>query len=545
MITTCDRHGDDTRFSADICIIGAGPAGLTLAAQLDGGPHTVLVVEAGGYPGTPDGLHEAGVAEMSGDFDAPALVPHRFGGAANEWIVRLPWNRRGVRMVPLSPIDLERRSWIPNSGWPISWDELQRYYGAATRFLSLDERGYELDAWTDDDHQPLAIDAAGFSTGVEQFADPRRFTRDLLDVLEASPNVHVVLGGSAGQLQGSPSRATVLEIDHDRPARLSAAASRFVVATGGLENARLLLDARAGAGFGGGSDIVGRFYTDHHRVFTGTLTPARRDLFSTARMYDLTQRATDAGSARPSVMGKLIPTAALLRSEELLHSASMLLPKPSPVIAAGRSDIGRLLRGNLRVLGERRSASRVARTALHSLRLGVGLTAAQRRMPPRIDAGWSGVSGRWTPFERFDIETQIELAPDAGNRLTLGTTVDRFGRRRCDLTWRWSDADLDSLRRTADLLGRAFEHTGVGAFAPTRWGSTPELTTPSGAFHPSGTTRMSATAHSGVVDDRCRVHGTDNLFVIGSSTFPTVGYANPTLTIIALALRLADHLSSS
>ncbi len=172
------------------------------------------------------------------------------------------------------------------------------------------------------------------------------------------------------------------------------------------------------------------------------------------------------------------------------------------------------------------------------------MSVRQRRFPPRVDAGWAALRGNARRFETFAVEHQVEQAPSPSNRVQLGEQVNEHGRPVADLVWRWSDVDLTSVRRTVYAFGRAVRDAGIGSFTPTTWDAMPELTTPGGAFHPSGGTRMHASARHGVVDPDLRVHGVSNLFVVGSSTFPTGGYANPTLTIIALGIRLADRLIS-
>ena len=167
----------------------------------------------------------------------------------------------------------------------------------------------------------------------------------------------------------------------------------------------------------------------------------------------------------------------------------------------------------------------------------------QRRWRPRVDAGWSTLGG--SAFDRFCVETQVELAPDRNNCVRLGDSVDEFGRKRPEMSWRWNEIDLQSLRATTLLLEKAFSNSGLGVFEPDPWNDRPLLTTPNGAFHPSGTTRMGDNRATSVTDRNAKLHGVTNVYVSGSSLFPTVGYANPTLTIVALGLRLADHLRPS
>jgi choline dehydrogenase-like flavoprotein len=131
------------------------------------------------------------------------------------------------------------------------------------------------------------------------------------------------------------------------------------------------------------------------------------------------------------------------------------------------------------------------------------------------------------------------------NRVLLSDERDRIGRRKVRIEWQIGDADIENMRRVTRLFDEAVGQAGVGhlerAFpdAPAAWRQALEA-----GKHHMGTTRMHLAPPLGVVDENCRVHGTSNLFVTGSSVFPSGGYANPTLTIVALAIRLGDHLKS-
>ncbi len=532
MLIDCADLADGTIIDADICVIGAGPAGLTVASTLAESNQRVVVIEAGYGPGKPIGLEHRAADVTDSDFDAPLAVPHRFGGAANEWIVRLPKMRRGVRMLPLDPQDLAERSWVPNSGWPLDWSELSRWYRDAVNFLGLSPVGFDLAHWADPQHPAIDLDPAGFTTGIEQMADPRLFTRKIYDRLARSVNVDVYLGATAGELDGTADRAVSLTLDHGVSDRLRVHARTFVVACGGMENARILLQARRDAGFGAGTRNVGAYYVDHHRCITGLLTPSDPNFLKRASLYDLTTRRG------AHVMGKIVPTAELRREHQLMHSGSMILPKPNDDTTAGLNDLIRFRSDPRNGIDQ---PSRAIRSGTALARAAMAMALRQRRLPPKTDAGWSGAANG-SFFHHFMVETQIELAPTASNRLELGASDGPFGRRRLQMTWRWTDADLQSLHRTTQLLVDAFEQSGTGTFVPIVGEGLATVTTPNGAFHPSGTTRMSASPSTGVVDGKGAVHGTPNLFVAGSSVFPTVGYANPTLTVVALALRLAAHL---
>lgn len=157
---------------------------------------------------------------------------------------------------------------------------------------------------------------------------------------------------------------------------------------------------------------------------------------------------------------------------------------------------------------------------------------------------WSKRNGKWQGFAWFNVELQIELAPRPSNRVVLAEERDPFGRPLAGVRWKWSELDRRSLGRVQEILAAAFADSHLGVLRLPDFDAVSNVTSPAGAYHHIGTTRMHRDPSQGVVDGDCRVHGVENLFVAGSSVFPTGGYANPTLTIVALSIRLADKIKS-
>ncbi len=519
-----------TTIAADVCIVGAGPAGLTLGRELRGSGLHIVILEAGGQPRGAKRLGDDRVPLSEGSaFSPPPHVPSSFGGAANEWVVRLPWMRSGVRVVPLSPIDLAARSWVPHSGWPIEWDELRRYYLRANAHLGLAGWGYEPEEWLDE-QRPMVPFRYGFTTAMERFAHAAFFTRDIYDEVKRSADLTVYLNAPVGHISRCDDSVDVVEIDSDHVRRITVTSRVVVLACGGLKNAQILFNANEGRGVGNGHDVLGRYYMDHLRVASGVITPSSPTLFRRLGLYDMVDSEGGFRSA------KVVPTAAALAEHRLLHSAARFLP-----------NVDQRIRSMLRREGANGEISGLAtseriKLAATIARTATEMTVQQRRFPPRVDAGWSMLSTGDEMWSSLAVEHQIEQAPDTRNRVVPSDRVDRFGRRQVQLEWGWTDADLRSLETTLTLFGRAVEDVGLGTFERHPWDDGPVVTTPDGAFHPTGATRMSPTPRFGVVDADSRVHGTNNLFVLGSSVFPTGGYANPVLTVIALAARLGDLL---
>jgi choline dehydrogenase-like flavoprotein len=292
-----------------------------------------------------------------------------------------------------------------------------------------------------------------------------------------------------------------LEIQSLDGHRLRARARHHVLATGGIENPRLLLASNdvQSPGVANQNGLVGRFFMEHpHTDDAGFIlwTRALRNL----NFYDL---HTVEGVR---VWGVLRPTQEALGREQMPNFMTMLYPV-------------------------RRDAS--GDPSLDSLSRAFHETDSWALEEPE----------RQPPVQLVTLGTVTEPLPNPESRVTLDDSVDALGMPRVKLDWRLQKKDRDHLRRAHELVASSLGRSGEGRF---RW--TPELKQAPwppqmvGGYHHMGTTRMHDDPKRGVVDANARVHGLANLSVAGSSVFPTVGCANPTLTIVALALRLADHL---
>jgi choline dehydrogenase-like flavoprotein len=484
---------------ADVCIVGAGPAGLTVARELAARGRRIVVLESGGR--NPDPAAQAlSEGTTSGDaYDGLAATRHRqAGGTAQVWNTSFD-EMVGAKYVPLDALDFEARPWWPLSGWPFDRSHLDPYYARAQRLCGLERESDRAEDWESAARPRFDLAPGRLTSGVYQIGPARAFTEVHLDEIRRSRHVLLCLNATAialGYDRGTH-RLVRVQAASVRGRRLQVRAGFFVLAAGGIENARLLLLARRFDGLPDESAMVGRCFMEHPRDTSCRLVPADPGLFDRSGFYDVHRNAGDV------VVGRLALTEQARRQEELPAVSVILQPLPREL---------RWLRAE----------------ALRRRLLG-----PRRRQP----AGWASRSGGARRFGAFELLLNLEQAPDPDNRVTLDEARDPFELPRAALHWRWRSPDQDRLARIHALLGEELERHRLG-----RLEVTPGRPVDPNAHHHMGTTRMHRDPRHGVVDEHGRVHAVANLYVAGSSVFPTGGFANPTLTIVALSLRLAEHL---
>jgi choline dehydrogenase-like flavoprotein len=492
----------DTVLDTDVCIVGAGAAGITLARELAAAPLRVTVLESGGL--TPDRRTQQLLRGRNAGlpyFPLHWIRTAALGGTTDQW---------GGQCRPLDEIDFEARPEIPLSGWPFGRRHLLPYYERAQAICQLGPFAYDATAWRDPARPALPLRGDRALTTIFQLSPPTRFGAAYREDLARAARVVVYLRASATELETTPGgeRVTHVRVACLRGPRFRVSAQLVVLAAGGIETPRLLLlSSRAQpAGLGNAHDLVGRCFMEHLHLDCGVLELGDARV---AAFYD----PHLAGST--CIKAVLALSEGTLRREGLLSYSALLDTRaPAPIRRVMRwlpeSVAWRLRTERARRLQTCRAASSAVRAPAATTRT---------------------------------VHTRMEQAPNLESRVTLGDERDALGRRRARLDWRLTPLDKRSMRRSLAILGEEVTRAGVGhwraglAADDAGWRDVPH-----GGHHHMGTTRMHPDPRRGVVDGDGRVHGTTNLYVAGPSVFPTVGHANPMLTIVALALRLADHV---
>lgn len=529
--------------SADVCVVGAGPAGLTLAAEL-ARSHDVLVVESAGRDPDPvtSSLNETENIGATRVADHELVRTRALGGTSRVW--------EGC-CGALDELDYQRRSWVPHSGWPISAADVAPYLERARPYLGLGPNVYDeqlLDLLGQRRPlRPLGRSVVPYfwqlSRSRTQAGLPTRFDRD---VLAGDGNAVRVLSHATVTHINTESNGTVVrsvEASCAGEPRVTITAQVFVLCAGGIENARLLLasDRVVPGGVGNGNDLVGRYLTDHPGCVIATIPPAlARPLRDRLGNYWL-----DGPDGRHVYRGGAALSPDAQREEGLLNCAAYVHPDRA---SDDPWHAGERLAWRLRGQPMPELATFSAQRASAGPRSIMGDVVTVLRHGPSVVAGTYRILRRRRPplyrARRVDLCCVTEQVPDPASRVTLSDRRDHLGIRMARIDWRLADAELRSVRRFEELFGAALARLGEPRPVAEPWLT--EESWRAGMIdraHPSGTTRMADDPHEGVVDRNCAVHGVHGLYIAGSSTFPTSGHVNPTLTIVALSIRLADHLN--
>ncbi len=519
------------------CIVGGGPLGLLLANRLASAARPVIVLEAGGLMAQPEKKDLLLGEDLTGEYDNLQESRHcQLGGTVNIW--NTPVNQQlGAKYVPLDASDFEHRSWVDQSGWPIVYDELVPYYRKAHVSCGLGPFLYGANEWSDPSLPPFPFTDDTFTSEVYQLAQGVPMLGNLIECARSNPHIKCVTEAAVKELigeKGSPitSRARVAISANES---FDISAQRFILASGGIENARLLLASQTQnpSGLGNEHDCVGRYYMDHPVYHFTEFIPRDPQLFARAGFYDMHQLHST------TLLGRIAPSAQTLRKEQLLNFSIALYPQIPHYRSRGVEAVRQL-----RILTRQKkwpAASRYLPAAMLHFR---NLLAYQRqlRKTPALTGShyWQKAAAAGTQYATFEPQFYLEQPPLSENRVTLSSQHDTLGRPRAAITWHWGKQSEDTAHRAAKLFDHTLRISGLGEL---RMLPNPRLV-PS-AHHHMGATRISSDPRNGVCNANARLHTNQNVYLAGSSLFPTAGYVNPTLTALALALRLSDHLETT
>lgn len=510
-----------TGLETDVCIVGAGAAGITLAREFVDSRLDVALLESGGlepsgatqdlYAGTNIGRH----------YLEPTTCRLRyFGGTTNHW---------GGWCAPLDAVDFERRATFPSSGWPFDRAYLDPWYRRAQEVCQLGPFDYALRDWGIDVAKiPRPFTGPHFHCQILQLSAPTRFGEAYRALLQGAKRLTVYLNANVVSLLTNDSHREVREVfvktleGH----RFAVRARVFIVAAGAIENARLLLSSGPQPyGLGNDHDLVGRFFMVHLQYHGGELLVS--DPHASFDFDTGTDGATFHGFGREHRFVSWIGL-----SDQTLRRLPLANFKLRQTYAPALLKETAQATAQLFQLGQ----------GVQQLQHGIERLVRDLERRPTFEER-PVFSLAALPLGSTLLRCQSEQLPNPNSRISLGTQTDALGMRRVVVDWRLTPEDRARAAATLRLFGTEAGRAGLGRVRS--WFLEGELNWPSDLFgdqHHAGTTRMHPDPAQGVVDADCAVHGVANLYIAGSSVFPTLGGNNPTLTITALALRLADHI---
>lgn len=480
--------------NADVCIVGAGAVGISMALEFDGSNTQVAIIESGGFL-----IDEKTQALYEGDITGRPTYPlernrlRYYGGTTNHW---------AGHCRPFDAFDFSVRDWIPHSGWPIKIEELTPYLKRSQPIMGLGEYDYDsLEEYAKELGLPtLPLDKNRLISVMKHQSPPTRFAPAYREQIKRSKNVTVYLHSNVLELTANESathisRAEIACIDGPK---YKIKATEFVLATGGIENPRIMLLSNKSApdGLGNSRGLVGRFYMDHFLIRPAIdISLSKSDLD-----FSLYTRPHEIKGGK--IFGIITPPDEVTRHEKMTRFRLHLYNVRPNFFKKGIGGVFSNLEGS------------------------------PEASPLDVSRG-----------SYIAVHLTMEPIPNPDIDVRLSDKLDLFGQRKVEVNWQISDAEKRNAQRAIELGALEFARMGYGR------GNSPMLRDPeqwpshvtSGKHH-CGTTRMSDSPQTGVVDPNCKVFEIDNLYLTGSSLFPTIGHTNPTLNLIALALRLSDHL---
>lgn len=552
MILNGKEIGENQLLKSQVCVIGAGAAGVTLALELAQKGIEVILLEAGGLDANalPDDDLEGNIADHQ--FHAPLTEcrSRQLGGTTALWV---------GRCLPMDPIDFEKRDYVPNSAWPVQFEEIARHYPRANAYCHAGDYAYDLTQALPNAPSSLVPGFQNESVScsrLERWSLPTQFGRHYRKALIGHRNIRLIANAFCINIKLGPLRRSVDSVTvASEPGRhFRVEAQAYVVAGGGLESTRLLLASNAtdSEGIGNTYGHLGRYYMGHlfgsiaGIRFLGdprkTVYGFERDRGGVycRRRFWITPKAQQKEKLLNTALWLTNPSAADPNHGSGILSAAYLalnLPYIRDILAPPA--IQKAFSGQSRPESYwphiRNIVSDFPRTAGFTSQFLFRRFVPRRRIPALFI---------YNRFNRYDLYYHAEQTPQWHNRVSLHDQCDRFGMPRLHVDFRFSPQDIDSVCQAHRLLAGQLEERqklGIFTYKQDDIRSLVSAQVRDG-FHQIGTTRMSASEKDGVVDSNCKVHSVANLYVCSSSVFPTSGQANPTLTIVALAIRLANHL---
>jgi choline dehydrogenase-like flavoprotein len=500
---------DNTLIEGDICIIGAGAAGISIALDWMNTPYKVILLEGGGFE-YDEQVQELYAGRTTGQryYPLKSARLHYFGGTTGHW---------AGFCSTFDEIDFERRDWVPHSGWPIRRADLDPYYIRAHRNVGLGPYEYDWRFWQKQDPQLRSMlkDETVVWNKVWQFSNTR-FGTKYREKIVGSRNIHLFTYANVCNIVANENVSTIREVIAKNHAGKEhrVKAKHYILACCSIQNARILLasNRQNPKGLGNDHDNVGRYFMEHLEIKSAELWLTKPDPM---KLYTFAFGVT-----------KIRCELAIKRNQQEKH----------------------------RILNGTASLTPLVYAKKEKPMIDIWDTEDPKKNLQQMLSGFREAQTNGDPtkneniFKAYQLFTRIEQSPNPDSRVTLEAEQDALGMPRASLHWVLTPLEKYSIRKMYELIGQQIGRTALGRVRLMEYlqnekeESWPEFT--GGGWHHMGTTRMSDDPRTGVVDANCKIHGIENLHVAGASCYATAAAPNPTLTLIALSLRLSDRVKT-
>jgi hypothetical protein len=509
--------------SYDVCIVGGGVSGLVIANELAETGMKIALVESGGkeYHQQSQDLYNANKVDFP--FPNTSYTRLRFlGGSSNHW---------QNNTSPLSPLDFKKREGITNSGWPIQYDELVPYYSRAELYCGVGNDGYSLERWLSaSGMSDITASSSIIETRIAKVPfSPTRFFEQYGNKLVHNTHVEVITFSNIVDIEFNENtqkvdRVTFKTLEGNQ---FLIAASTFIMCLGGIENARMLLhfNEKYSNKLGNQSNAVGRYLMEH---------PTPRAAHLIAKKTSELDLYLGFKEQQKTISGFCSLTDQTVEDNATINLRMPFLPQSNYILSDGIS------------------SSHIISQALSNFELPEDASTHAWNILSDIDMVIEGIGRKRFDIRLFDhaaetggyeIPMMMEQTPDKDNRIILSNKKDVLGLSKINIEYRITDIDKQRLWRSLDICGKEIAKLGFGRLKILKERSLRLWRDQLGfSAHHIGTTRMSSDPSNGVVNENSRVFGTNNFYLGGSSVFPTGGSVPPTLTIVALSIRLAEHI---
>ena len=499
------------RYDADVCIIGSGAAGLTIANELKKTNLKVLILESGGKDFEDDiqDFNRGELAKEKSSLDYPIhdTRQNSLGGTTNLWA--------GLS-APFTQLDMIEKNWIKYSGWPITRNSLNEYYDRAHKFLKYPSYSYNFKQFPNKNNFELKNNL-NIENKIYLFPKILRMRKDLVinGDLKKHKNITFLLHAHCTVVHRKNNSIIKVTCTNLRGWFGTIYAKKFILATGGIGNAQLLLNTANKVtgykGLGNENDQVGRFFQEHPHVNAGfVFNTSNKDWFEEYQI----QSMDNSGAQYWIGVGA---TDKVQRDYKIPNNCATFQDLSSD--DKKELEISKIVDVNfLNLLGQSKYDAKFSNIDLLTKKL----------------------------IKRLYF--RLEQVPNPNSRVLLSKKKNKLGLYRVKLDWRMTNQDYRNINITSKILANYIGQLGIGRVKLNNWQfdkQTWKKIRPDGGCHHMGTTRMGTDKLTSVVDKNCKIHNVNNFFIAGASVFPTSSYVNPTLTIVALSIRLSDHIKKS